>query len=74
VKYRFGADFATAVRVRGLTARRLAELASVSPATVGAALGGREVQIATALRIARAVTEVPVIKELDQWGYGLSET
>jgi predicted transcriptional regulator len=67
MKYRFGADLAKAVRVRGLTAQRLAELASVSPATIGSALRGREVQIATALQITRALTQVPVIEALSTW-------
>jgi len=67
MKYQFGPEFAKAVRIRGLTAQRLAKLASVSPATVGAALHGRAVQIATALRIVRAVTETPVIDGLEEW-------
>ena len=70
VKYRFGDQFADAVRVRGLTVSRLAELAGVSPGTVAAALHGREVQIRTALRIAKAVSEAPVVPALEEWADG----
>lgn len=66
--YVFGREFARALRIRGLSASRVAELARVSPATVGSALHGREVQVATAMRIARAVADAPVIDELEQWG------
>lgn len=67
MKYRFGPAFSDAVRVRGLTATRLAQLAHVSTATAAAALQGRELQIATALRLARAVSEAPVVPALEQW-------
>jgi plasmid maintenance system antidote protein VapI len=70
MKYRFGEGFSEAVRVRGLSAQRLAQLAHVSPATVSAALHGRDVQVTTALRIARAVTDAPVIPLLEQWSDG----
>lgn len=67
MKYRFGEGFAEAVRVRGLTVSKLAALAHVSPATASAAVRGNEVQISTALRIARAVNEAPVIDVLERW-------
>lgn len=67
MKYQFGPAFLDAVRVRGLTATKLAELAHVSTATAAAALHGREVQIGTALRLARAVAETPVVPALEQW-------
>ena len=67
MRYQFGPSFADAVRIRGLTATRLAELANVSTATAAAALHGKELQMATALRLARAVTETPVIPALEQW-------
>lgn len=71
--YRFGADFTQAVKARGLTVQRLAELAGVSPATASAALRGKDVQMASALRIASAVTRAPVVPELEQWGAGLAD-
>jgi len=67
MKYRFGPDFLRAVRARGLTAQELASLAMVSPATAAAALRGHDVQIATAVRLARAVTAMPVVAALDEW-------
>ena len=70
MKYRFGEQFAGAVRIRGLTVSQLAERAGVSPGTVAAALHGREVQIRTALRIARAVSEAPVVPALEEWAEG----
>ena len=71
MKYRFSAAFAEAVRVRGLTAVELSRRAQVSPTTASAALHGREVQLSTALRLARAVTEAPVDPALQQWSGGL---
>jgi hypothetical protein len=65
--FRFSPDFETAVRVRGLTASRVAELARVAPATVSAALHGRRVTLQCALRIARAVHGCSVIPELAAW-------
>ena len=73
MKYRFGAGFLEAVQARGLTIQKLAELAHVSPATASAALHGREVQIATAQRIARAVTQAPIVPGLEEWRAGLGE-
>lgn len=70
MKYRFGEQFADAVRIRGLTVSGLAELAGVSPGTAAAALHGRDVQIRTALRIAKAVSEAPVVPALEEWGVG----
>jgi len=67
MKYRFDDEFPRALRVRGLTASRVAELAQVAPATVSAAVHGRAVTVTSALRIARAVTSSPVIPELEQW-------
>ena len=70
MKYRFSEQFADAVRIRGLTVARLAELAGVSPGTVAAALHGRDVQVRTAMRIARAVSETPVVPALEEWSDG----
>ncbi len=67
MKYRFDPSFAEAVRIRGLTVTKLAELAHVSSSTAAAAIRGRDVQIATALRLARAVMETPVVPALEQW-------
>jgi hypothetical protein len=67
MKYRFGPAFSDAVRIRGLTVTRLAQLAHVSTATAAGAVQGRELQIATALRLARAVSEAPIIPALEQW-------
>jgi len=71
--YRFGQGFLEAVRVRGLSAQQLAELASVSPATVSAALHGRDLQLPTAMRIARALMKAPIIPELTAWGQRLDD-
>lgn len=67
MKYRFSGEFAEAVRVRGLTATQLAQRAGVAPATVAAALRGRDLQIQTAMRIAKAVADAPVIAALETW-------
>lgn len=67
MKYQFGPAFSDAVRIRGLTVTRLAQVAHVSTATAAAALQGKELQIATALRLARAVSETPVVPALEQW-------
>lgn len=67
MKYQFAPAFLEAVRIRGLTATKLAAIAHVSTSTVGAALQGKEVQMATALRLARAVADTPVIPALEQW-------
>ena len=73
MKYRFGPQLATALRVRGLTARAVADAAQVAPATLASALHGREVQMRTALRIARVVADTPVIPELDELSRGLGD-
>jgi len=73
MKYRFDITLVEAVRIRGLTVQRLAQLARVSPATVSAAIHGQEMQIATALRIARAVSETPIVDALERWSRGLDE-
>jgi predicted transcriptional regulator len=65
--YRFGEGFSQALRVRGLTIQDVARKAAVSPATVSAAVHGRAVQITSATRIARAVTETKVLSELEVW-------
>jgi len=70
MKYRFDISIVEAVRIRGLTINRLAQLAHVSPSTVSAAVHGQELQIATALRIARAVSQAPVVDELERWSRG----
>jgi len=67
VKYRFSTDFREAVRIRGLTAAKLACLAHVAPATVAAALSGHELRLDTALRIAKAVSDAPVVPALETW-------
>jgi predicted transcriptional regulator len=73
VKYRFGPALVEAVRVRGLTLQQVASMAEISPSTLSAALAGQSVQMATALRIARAIAAAPVIAELRDLGSGLGE-
>jgi predicted transcriptional regulator len=65
--YRFGTGFREAVQVRGLTIHTLAQLAHVSPATAAAALRGRDLQVSTAQRIARAVANAPVVPGMEEW-------
>jgi transcriptional regulator with XRE-family HTH domain len=63
----FDAAFAHAVRIRGLTLTDLAHRAHVSVATASSAVRGRQVNIATALRLARVVGATPVVPELEAW-------
>ena len=67
MRYRFGPSFQQAVRVRGLDLVRVAELADVAPSTVSSALKGRCLNVATAMRIAKAVAGCEVVHELEVW-------
>lgn len=50
---------------RGLQASDVARLAGLSPATMTAALHGRTVSPMTLLKIATVLTEVPVVRGVD---------
>jgi hypothetical protein len=63
----FDAEFAHAVRIRGLTCTELARRSRLALATVSAALDGRPVNVGTALRLSRAVSGCPVVPELETW-------
>ena len=67
MRYSFAADFAREVRIRGLSLTEVARLAGVSLATVSGAVHGKSINLATAVRIARAVGGREVIPELDAW-------
>ena len=63
----FDADRAHALRVRGLTLTEAAQHAGVTVATASAAVRGRPVNVKTALLLSRAVSAVPVVRELEEW-------
>jgi len=63
----FDADFAQAIRIRGLTLTEVAKRAEVTVATASAAAHGRPVNIRTAVQLSRAVAAAPVIPELEVW-------
>lgn len=67
MRYRFGAGLRHAFQVRGLDMQRVADEARVSPATVSSAVRGGSLNMATAIRIARVVSQHPVVPELDAW-------
>jgi predicted transcriptional regulator len=67
LRYRFGPALEHALRVRGLSLVRVAEMANVAPSTVSAALRGRQLNVRAAFRIARIVSECEVIPELEEW-------
>jgi hypothetical protein len=66
-RVRFNEEFPAAVRVRGLTMTELARLADLSLATVSAAMHGRPVNMASAIRLSRVVAQAPVLPELAAW-------
>ena len=66
-RIRFGAELGYALQVRALTLSEAARLANVAVATVSAAVDGRQVNVGTALRIARAVAACPLVPELVEW-------
>ena len=63
----FEAEFAHAIRVRGLTLADVARQARVSAATVSAAVNGRSVNMRSAVLLSHAVASCPVITELEAW-------
>ena len=63
----FDAEFAHAIRVRGLTLADVARQAQVTVATVSAAVNGRSVNMRSAVLLSRAVASCPVIGELEAW-------
>lgn len=67
MRYRFGPTFGHAVRIRGLDLSRLASLADVSPATASCAVRGRDLNLRTAMRIAKVVAACPIVAELEEW-------
>lgn len=66
-RLRFGPEFLRAVQVRSLTLPELARRAGVASATASAAVRGAPLNATTALKLARAVADAPVIDVLDQW-------
>lgn len=63
----FGAELRYAMQVRALSLTELARRSGVAVATASSAARGRPVNVTTALRIARAVGDRPVIPELLEW-------
>jgi hypothetical protein len=66
-RLRFGPEFTRAVQIRGLTLTAVASGAGVALATASAAARGAPVNVATALKLSRAVAAAPVVPELDAW-------
>lgn len=66
-RFRFGPEFTRAVQIRGLTLTALARGAGIALATASAAARGDPVNVATALKLSRAVAAAPVVPELDAW-------
>ena len=63
----FDREFLHAVHVRGLTIRELAQRARLAPATVSSAVHGKPLNVHSAVALARALANVPVIQELEEW-------
>jgi hypothetical protein len=63
----FTPAFAYAIRIRGLTLTELARRAHVSLARTSAAAHCRQVNITTALRLAKVVSASPIVAELEEW-------
>jgi hypothetical protein len=66
-RYTFNPSFAHAIRIRGLTLTELSRRAEVVLTTTSSAVRCHEVNLTTALRLARAVDAAPVIPELERW-------
>jgi hypothetical protein len=66
-RFRFGPEFTRAVQIRGLTLTAVARGAGIALATASAAARGDPVNVATALKLSRAVAAAPVVPELDAW-------
>ena len=69
----FSHEFLIAIQIRGLTLTELAQRANVAPATVSAAVRGRQVNVSTALRLSRTVSACKVVPELVTWVGGANE-
>ncbi len=63
----FGVELRYAMQVRALSLTDVARQSGVAVATASSAARGRPVNVTTALRIARAVADRPVVPELLQW-------
>jgi transcriptional regulator with XRE-family HTH domain len=63
----FGAELRYAMHVRGLSLTEVARHSGVAIATASSAAMGRPVNVTTALRVARAVADRPIIPELLEW-------
>ena len=63
----FGAELRYAMHVRGLSLTDVARHSGVAIATASSAAMGRPVNVTTALRVARAVADRPIIPELLEW-------
>jgi hypothetical protein len=66
-RYTFDPSFAHAIRIRGLTLTELSHRAGVVLTTTSSAVRCHEVNLTTALRLARAVDAAPVVPELERW-------
>jgi uncharacterized membrane protein YadS len=66
-RFRFGPEFTRAVQVRGLTLTAVARGAGIALATASAAARGDPVNVATAVKLSRAVAAAPVVPELEAW-------
>ena len=60
-------EFSRAVAIRGLTVTEVARRAGVSLPTASSALRQRPLNVATALRLCRAVAGAPIVAELEVW-------
>jgi len=66
-RFTFSPEFAHEVRLRGLTLTELARRAGVALATASSAVRCHEVNLTTAVRLARVVDAAPVVPELERW-------
>jgi len=53
--------------VRGLSLTEVAQRAHVSVATLSSAVHGHQVNVTTALRLARVASSAPIVPELEAW-------
>ncbi len=66
-RYTFNPSFAHAIRIRALTLTELSRRAGVALATTSSAVRCHEVNLTTAVRLARVVDAAPVVPELERW-------